>query len=230
MAGCGGSRRLADMGEGLLLICLGAVIGGVAGRALARARRAAAVPVGWCVAATGALWGMVWGLGRVGALPGWWIPVPLAATAFAVPLACADLLYHRLPDVLTLPAYALAGAAVGAAAISGPGPPLLGAALIGSGMTLAIHALVHGIAPDSLGAGDVKLSGSLGMLTAAAGWPTWMFALVLASVFTAGLAGAAALVGSRRWRRGVPHGPGLLLATCVGVMFPGESVVVGMGS
>ena len=39
LAGCGGSRRLADMGEGLLLICLRGRHRWVAGRALARARR-----------------------------------------------------------------------------------------------------------------------------------------------------------------------------------------------
>ncbi|WP_298179944.1 A24 family peptidase [Saccharomonospora sp.] len=218
------------MYEGLLLICLGAAIGWAASRSLARARRTAAVPAGWCATATGALWGVVWGLGETGALPSWWLPVPLAATAFAVPLASADLLYRRLPDVLTLPAYGLAGAAVGTAAISGPGPPLAVTALAGGGVTLAAHLLVHGIAPDSLGAGDVKLSGSLGMLAAAAGWPTLVFSLVSASLLTAGLAGAAALVGSRRWSGGVPHGPGLLAATCLGVVFPGEASVVGMGS
>ncbi|OQO94901.1 prepilin peptidase [Saccharomonospora piscinae] len=210
----------------LPLAVIGLVVGWAASRALSRARRPAPVPV-WCGPATGALWGATGLLAAQGVLPGWWLPVPLAAAAFAVPLAVADLRYRRLPDVLTLPAYAVALAAVGSAAASGPGPPLALAALVGGAVTLACHGAVHALAPGSLGPGDVKLSGSLGVLSTAAGWPTLVVSLVLASLFTAVLGAAAALAGTRRWRDGVPHGPGLLAATVLGVSLPGEVVRVG---
>lgn len=212
---------------GILLVCLGTATGWAAGRLLAAGARPAPVPVGWCAAGTGALWCAVWALGRAGALPEWWLPVPLAATAFAVPLATADVLHRRLPDVLTLPAYGLGTVAVCAAALGGPGPPLVVAAVAGGVATLGAHLLVRALAPDSLGAGDVKLAGSLGVLASAAGWPTLVVSMVLASSVTAVLAAVAALARVRRWRNGVPHGPGLLAATCAGVLFPGGLPPVG---
>lgn len=215
------------MSWGIPLICFGTATGWAAGRLLAAGPRPAPVPVGWCAAATGVLWGAVWALRRDGALPGWWLPVPLAATAFAVPLATADILHRRVPDVLTLPAYGIGVVAVGAAASGGPGPPLAITAVVGGAATLGAHLFVRALAPASLGAGDVKLSGSLGLLAAAAGWPTLVVSMVFASLVTAVLAGAAALMRSARWRDGVPHGPGLLAATCVGVLFPGGLPPVG---
>jgi leader peptidase (prepilin peptidase)/N-methyltransferase len=149
-----------------------------------------------------------------GALPGWWLPVPVLLTVVAVPLALADLRHLRLPDVLTLPAYPLFGAAVGAAALGGGGPSLALRAVAGALLFGGVHALVHRTAPQSLGAGDVKLSGSLGAVLGAAGWP----ALALAAVLAAPLSLAVAIV---RRRGRVPHGPALLTATWLCVIFPG---------
>ncbi|MFI5586657.1 prepilin peptidase [Amycolatopsis sp. NPDC051758] len=148
-----------------------------------------------------------------GTLPGWWVPVPVLLTVVAVPLALADLRHLRLPDVLTLPAYPLFGAAVGAAALGGGGPSLAVRAAAGALLFGGAHALVHRVAPGSLGAGDVKLSGSLGAVLGAAGW----HALALAAVLAAPLSLAVAIV---RRRGRVPHGPALLTATWLCAIFP----------
>ncbi|GAB3142103.1 hypothetical protein GCM10027258_26150 [Amycolatopsis stemonae] len=139
-----------------------------------------------------------------GAWPSWWLPVPLALTVVAVPLTLADLRHFRLPDVLTLPAYPLFGAAIGAAALGGGGPSLAVRAAVGALLFGAAHALVHRMAPGSLGAGDVKLSGSLGAVLGAAGWPTLVLAPLLAALFTLALA-MAHLARSRWARRRAPQ-------------------------
>ncbi|SFW88958.1 prepilin peptidase [Amycolatopsis australiensis] len=149
-----------------------------------------------------------------GGLPGWWLPVPAALTVVAVPLALADLRHLRLPDVLTLPAYPLFGAAVGAAALGGGGPSLALRAAAGALLFGGAHAVVARAAPGNLGAGDVKLSGSLGAVLGAAGWPALALAAVLAAVLSLAFAAAA-----RTGR--VPHGPALLGATWLCALFPG---------
>ncbi|WP_410669254.1 prepilin peptidase [Amycolatopsis sp. cmx-4-68] len=137
-----------------------------------------------------------------GAWPGWWLPVPVVLTVVAVPLALADLRHLRLPDVLTLPAYPLSGAAIGAAALGGGGPSLAVRAAAGALLFGGAHALVARAAPGSLGAGDVKLSGSLGAVLGAAGWPALATAPLLAALFTLALAAAQKVQARRRWSTG----------------------------
>ena len=68
---------------------------------------------------------------------------------------------------------------------------------------------MHLLAPASLGAGDVKLAGSLGAALAGLSWPAAALAAVLAGLLTRGCS---------PWspgRRLVPHGPGMLAAAWV---------------
>ncbi|WP_307849623.1 prepilin peptidase [Qaidamihabitans albus] len=205
-------------------------VGRAGGRVPARAQPPAAVPGRWCAAGTAVLWSAVGWRWCAGGWPGWWLPVPLVVTALAVPLALADLLHRRLPDVLTLPAYPLAGAALGVAAAAGPGGGLLVRAAPAAVLFAGAHVLVHAAAPAALGAGDVKLSGSLGVVLGATGWQALVVVACLAAAITLGLAVAVALLRVRRWRGAVPHGPGLLAATCLVAVFPGAGLGVGMGS
>jgi leader peptidase (prepilin peptidase)/N-methyltransferase len=152
-----------------------------------------------------------------GQLPVWWLPVPLALTWFAVLLAVVDARHARLPDALTFPAYpALAAATVVAAAL-GDDWTIPVRALVGGAVFLGLHLLVHLARPASLGAGDVKLSGSVGLTLAAAGWPALALAAVVAAAGTL-LLGAVMTADDRR--AGIPHGPGLLTATCLFTIFP----------
>ncbi|MEA5366188.1 prepilin peptidase [Amycolatopsis sp., V23-08] len=148
-----------------------------------------------------------------GGWPGWWLPVPALLTVVAVPLALADLRHLRLPDVLTLPAYPLFGAAIGAAALGGGGPSLALRALAAALLFGGAHAAVHHFAPASLGAGDVKLSGSLGAILGAAGWPALLLATCSAALLTLAMAAV-------RRRERVPHGPALLAAAWLCALFP----------
>lgn len=202
---------------------LGGATGTLTAGALSRAARPAPVSVGVCAAGTALVWVLTCLRWAAGGVPGWWLPLPLLATALAVPLSAADLRHRRLPDVLTLPAYPAAALAVATAAVAGPGAGVPGAAATGAGLFLGAHALVRALRPSGLGAGDVKLSGSLGGLLGVLGWPALVLVPVVAAVGTGVLAGAARLTGGSR-PAGVPHGPGLLAATCLVLLFPGTAV------
>lgn len=201
---------------------------GLAARFVLRAVRAEAPP-GWCEGLSAVLWAAVaWRWSEPGR-PGWWLPVPLVVTAFAVPLAVADLRHLRLPNVLTVAAYPAVGAAIGVAALQGGGS--LGVrALLGALVFAGVHAFVHLRAPGSLGAGDVKLAGSVGAVLGAVGWASLAVGACLASVVTVGLATARALSRralGERWRGGLPHGPGLLAAAWIVAVFPAAGSVPG---
>lgn len=143
---------------------------------------------------------------------GRWLALSCVLTVFAVPLALADIGHLRLPDVLTLPAYPAFAAAL---LLSGDPPPLA-RALMGALLFGALHVLVHWRAPDSLGLGDVKLAPPLGALLAASSWA----ALVLAALASAALTALVGAVVRLRGRPGaVPHGPSLLAATWLCVVF-----------
>jgi leader peptidase (prepilin peptidase)/N-methyltransferase len=192
----------------------GALSGAAGGTLLTRLRRGCAVHSGWLAFAVSLLWAAVGWRVASGRLPAWWLPIPLAVTWFAILLAVVDLRHRRLPDALTLPAYAAIATATVAAAALGDDWTIPVRAALGAAVFLTAHALVHLTSPRSLGAGDVKLSGSVGAVLAAAGWPALALATVLAAVLTVLLG-----VATRR-RDGIPHGPGLLAATCLFAMFP----------
>jgi prepilin signal peptidase PulO-like enzyme (type II secretory pathway) len=159
---------LASTGGGLLVRGAGAPI----------SLRLAAVVAGAGAAIVAWRW-------QAGGWPGWWLPVIWLVTVLGAPLALADARHRRLPDVLTLPAYPLL-----AASLAGGGLETLTAALTGVLLFGGTHLLVHHFAPGQLGAGDVKLTGSLGAVLGAVGWPALAFAAVAASVLSAALAGA----------------------------------------
>lgn len=190
---------------------------GLAGRAVLRAVGAPA-PAGVCESLSVLLWAAVGWWWAAGGVPNWWLPVPLVVTAFAVPLLLADLRYLRLPDVLTLGAYPLFGAAVGAAVTHG-GAGLAIRAGAGALVFGGAHLAVHRLRPGSLGAGDVKLSGGLGLVLGAVGWAALVLCAFVAAVVTLLL-----WLFSRRRERAVPHGPGLLVATWLIVLTPVEAV------
>lgn len=206
------------MNAELLLIfpIVGAAAGALGWRVLRRARSPAPVPAAPVVAATGALSAAVGWRWLAGSWPPWWLPVPLVLTGLAVPLAVADLRHRRLPDVLTLPAYPLLGAAVVVAALSGPGAGLAVRALLAGLVFGGSHLLVHALSRRSLGAGDVKLSGALGVAFGAVGWPAVVVGAAVAAAIT------VLLSVWPRWRDGVPHGPGLLGAAWLVTVFPGN--------
>ncbi|HEV2779646.1 MAG TPA: A24 family peptidase [Actinophytocola sp.] len=208
--------------------------GGLAGSAgrwlLGRLRRGTSVHIGWCEGAVALLWGVLGWRAAGGHLPGWWLPVPLLLTWFAVLLTATDLRHRRLPDALTLPAYPIAATLIVTAAWLGGGWPLARGAALGALAFFAIHAAVHVLRPRSLGAGDVKLSGPLGAILGAVGWPALILAAWLAALTTLALRLVAPRHTAATWWDGIPHAPGLLAATTLVALFPGPAVAPAAGS
>ncbi|MGB3353556.1 MAG: A24 family peptidase [Mycobacterium sp.] len=139
--------------------------------------------------------------------PVWQAVAVISAVCWLIVLSVFDIRQRRLPNVLTLP-----GAAVvlGGAALAGHG----GTAAMGAAAMCAAYALVHVVAPQAMGAGDVKLSIGLGALTGAFGPEVWLSAAVGASALT-GLLGLIQLF--RGDRSPLPHGPSMCLATAASV-------------
>jgi leader peptidase (prepilin peptidase) / N-methyltransferase len=207
----------------MALVLLGTTAGAASGLAggwlLARLLRGAQVHSGWLAGAVALLWAVVAWRVASGQLPRWWLPVPVVLTWFAVLLAAVDIRHRRLPDALTLPAYPAIASATVLAALLGGGWAVPMRAAVGAILFLALHAAVHRVSPASLGAGDVKLSGSIGAALAAAGWP----ALVLAAAVAALVTLVLGFLARPEWRDGIPHGPGLLAAACLFATFPAAS-------
>ncbi|HWE88393.1 MAG TPA: A24 family peptidase [Pseudonocardiaceae bacterium] len=201
----------------------GAIAGAIGRRWLRGLRRGAVFRPPWCEVAVAAAWAVLGWRWLAGLLPGWWLPVPLLLAWFGVLLAAVDLAHRRLPDAVTLTAYPALGIGLIAAALFGPRGGLGLGGLVGAMAFGGAHAVVHFVAPRSLGRGDVKLAGSLGAVLGALGWPALVLATVLASLITVGLALFAGRTGlrSRLARRTAPHGPGLLIATWLMAAFPG---------
>lgn len=201
----------------VLLATTSGALAGISGRwLLARLRRGTVVHSGWLAAPVALLWTAVAWRVSSGHLPAWWLPVPLTLTWFATLLTVVDLRHCRLPDALTLPAYPAVAAATVLAAWLGGDWTIPARAAGGAVLFLALHLAVHLARPSALGAGDVKLSGSVGAALAATGWPALLLATVAAAVTTLLLATAT----HPHWRDGVPHGPGLLVPTCLFTLFP----------
>lgn len=183
---------------------LGGLLMGAASRwLLTRLRRGVVVNPPWPELAGG----LLAALAAFRHPPPTWLPVPLLLGVIAVPLAAADLACRRLPDALTLPAYPLLSVA-----LLEFEPSLVGRVILGALAFGGAHALVRALAPGSLGGGDVKLAGALGLVLGALGWPDLIIAPVLAAATTL-------LLALARRAKSAPHGPGLLAATWVLAVF-----------
>ena len=167
----------AFLGSGLL-------VGHAARRLLARLRRGAVFRPPGCELFTAMASAIVGWRFAIGALPAWWCAVPLLLGWLAVPLAAVDLSVYRLPNALTYAAYPILGTALTVAAIDGPDHGLALRALVGTAVFGGAHEVLRWFASASLGAGDVKLAGSLGAVLGSLGWQSLPVATALAAIIT----------------------------------------------
>ena len=142
----------------------------------------------------------------------------LAALAWlaliAVPLAFIDIAVQRLPDLLTISAFAGTFVLL-AAEGSAHQPWLLVRAVIGAAALAGFYLALWLIFPDQLGLGDVKLAASIGLVLA---WGSWseLFAGALARALLG--AAYARVLSARHGPAGpvyLPLGPFLLAGAFV---------------
>ena len=183
----------------------GAVAGCVGGLATPLiAPRFQAAARAWPYACGGAL---------LGAALGWRLDWPtlwpwLVVLVAGLPLCAIDLAVHRLPDVIVLPATALA-------ALSAWSPrALAGGAVLATG-----YAVLAVLPRSGLGFGDVKLAGIIGGVLGYLSWPA-----VVIGAFAGFLLGAVVGVVVIAIRHGdrktaVPFGPFMIVGAQLGIFF-----------
>ncbi len=146
------------------------------------------------------------------------LPAHLFLAGVGVPLAVIDLREHRLPNWLTLPAYPVAGALLGLAAIADEESERAWRALAGMVILIALYDLLNRINPAGLGYGDVKFSGVLGLYLGWAGWDALIVGTLAA--FTAGGVVGLGLLITRRAQlsSSIAFGPFMLAGAVVGIV------------
>lgn len=167
-------------------------------------------------AATGALFAVL--ALRFGADPV--LPAYLYLAAVGLALALIDVDTRKLPDVLTLPSYAVLAVLLGLGVAFGSDSGDLVRALLGGVAMYAFYFALCFAYPAGMGFGDVKLAGLLGMATGWVGWGAWGVGL-FGGFLLGGVFGAALVARGRGGRKTkVPYGPfmlaGALLAVLVG--------------
>ena len=142
----------------------------------------------------------------------------------SVPLAVIDALSHRLPDRLTLPSYPIALALLGGAALTVPaGGQHFLHALAGLAACAAFYGVLWLISPASIGLGDVKLAGVLGLYL---GWFGARAAVIglLGGFVLAAVVGVILIAARRATRKShIPFGPFMLAATLAVLLTPALS-------
>jgi leader peptidase (prepilin peptidase)/N-methyltransferase len=175
-------------------------------------------------------WVPVWAvLAAVLAAPFWSRePAPVLLTfvlalVWVAVLTLIDLEVHRLPDVLTLPAYPVAALLLAWCSAATDSWAALGRAAACSGAAVLVFTLAVLLSPgqQGLGLGDVKLAGVLGALL---GWFSWLAAVygLLAGFVLGGLVAVALLLARRATRRStISFGPAMVAgAYLVAVTLP----------
>jgi leader peptidase (prepilin peptidase)/N-methyltransferase len=189
---------------GAALLTAAGWLGGPAGRA----RRVAVT-----VLAAAVLGAIGAGVGAGAALPAY-----LWLGAVGLALGVIDVDCHRLPDRLTLPSYPIGVLLLGAASLARHDLPALARAALAAAVVFAVFFLLAFISPRSLGLGDVKLAGLLGLYLGWLGWGVLLLGLVAG--FGVGAVAAVALLAGRRvgWRSDVAFGPSLLAGALLAVV------------
>ena len=161
------------------------------------------------------------------------LPAYLYLAAVGLALALIDLETRRLPDVLTLPSYAVLAALLGLGAVAGSDSGDVVRAMLGGLTMYAFYFAVCFAYPRGMGFGDVKLAGVLGMATGWLGWGAWAVGLFGGFLF-GGLWGIGLIVLRKGGRKSsMPYGPfmlaGALVAVLVGQQLAGAYLRLTLG-
>ena len=172
-----------------------------------------------------ALTGVLVALALAGALLAGGLRPGTVALAWAgvagVVLGAVDLAVHRLPDAVTLPAYAAVATALLVDTVAlGTWPALLRAVLAG-GAAFGLAACAAVLSPRGLGFGDVKLLGLLGLVLGWVGWGALLTGVLLGLVTGAAASLTLIAAGRAGWRTALPFGPPLLVGAVLALAVAG---------
>lgn len=167
---------------------------------------------------TGLLWALLtWRFGVT-----WVLPAYLVLAAAGVLLGVVDLQHQRLPNVIVAPFAVISLMLLTVASLGSGEWESLGRAVVGAAVLFVLYLVLALISPTSLGMGDVKLAGVLGLLMAYLSWRTLLYGATGAFVISA-VIGIGILVTRRGNRRTqLPFGPSMLLAALVAIVATGS--------
>lgn len=145
----------------------------------------------------------------------WDLPALLYLAGVGVLLAVIDLRHHMLPNRVVVPSYGVSAALLLLPATVVGEWPALGRAVLGAVVLFAAFLVLALISPKSLGMGDVKLAGLLGLHLGWFGWETLVLGAMAGFVVQAVL--ALVLLLSRRigLRGELPFGPAMLIGAAL---------------
>lgn len=148
------------------------------------------------------------------------LPAFLYLGAVGIALAAIDIDTKRLPNVLTLPSYAVGAVLLLIpAVVDGRWSDYL-RAVAGAAALFAFYFIVTFIYPAGMGFGDVKLAGVLGLYLGWLGWGTLIVGAFLGFVLGAVVGVGLMLLGDAGRKTKIPFGPfmlaGAFLAIWVG--------------
>ena len=142
----------------------------------------------------------------------------LLAALLLLILAPVDLVHHRLPDAITLPAFPAAATAVATTFLLSHQSGSVIRAVAVAAVFWALFAATARISPASMGRGDVKLIPTLGLLTGYVSIGAAVIALALAFVLGALVSVAGMVAGRLKLKSAIAFGPFLLLGAWVALL------------
>ena len=149
----------------------------------------------------------------------WELPAYLYFAAIAVALALIDLDTRRLPNVITLPSYAVAGALLLLPAVLDGSWDAYLRAWLGGLALFAFYFLLAFIYPAGMGFGDVKLAGVIGLYLGWLGWGSVLVGAFLGFLLGAVVGVALIVFGSAGRKSAIPFGPFMLAGAFIAVMW-----------
>jgi leader peptidase (prepilin peptidase) / N-methyltransferase len=213
------------VGEGgwtgrIVLAAIGLVIGGGAGmitrNLLRRLRRGVVLSFG-PLEAVGALSAAI-GLAVCWTRPS--LGLVLFAGVLMVALGAVDLVHHRLPDAITLPALPLAAGLVLVTNRLAPQSGSLVRAALCAAALWAFFETVARISPTAMGRGDVKLAPTLGLLLGYLSVGAVVMGFGLSFVLGSVVALTGLVTGRLTLTSAIPLGPYLLLGCWSVLLLP----------
>ncbi len=151
------------------------------------------------------------------------LPAFLYLAAIGIALGAIDLDVQRLPNVLTLPSYAVGTGLLAMAALAGEGRTPMIRALLGMAALYGVYFALAFAYPAGMGFGDVKLAGVLGLYLGWLGWDAWAVGLFLGFLL-GGVVGLGLIAVGRAGRKtALPFGPFMITGAMVAILF-GEPI------
>lgn len=157
---------------------------------------------------------MAWRFG-----PAWDLPAYLYLAAIAVALALIDIDVKRLPNVIVMPSYAVAGVLLLLPAALTPDWPAYVNAWLGGVALFAFYFVLAFIYPAGMGFGDVKLAGVLGLYLGWLGWGPVIVGGFLGFLLGAVIGIAIMIAGKGGRKTAIPFGPFMLAGALLAVFW-----------